>query len=292
MFELFESLSKTKTIGFTCGTFDLLHAGHIMMFEESKSYCDYLIVGLLSDPTISRPGTKNKPVESMWERFVKVQSVKVIDYVIPWDTEEDLINMLEMIRPDIRFVGEEYKDKDFTAKDLCIKLKIEIKYNRRTHKYSSTELRSRTGSLRIPLPNLPKGSNIIPKVVFTTKESRSFEYCKICPGDCVFECALHQDHPDPEQRKEKMYPTDIKVGDYVWDDYMKQPIKITDEESVEIHKSTDGQTSRTRFATRDEVDNYLASLKKRKTPQWSQCNGCAGQCTTISDCKMFPTEYE
>jgi len=201
MFELFESLSKTKTIGFTCGTFDLLHAGHIMMFEESKSYCDYLIVGLLSDPTISRPGIKNKPVESMWERFVKVQSVKVIDYVIPWDTEEDLINMLEMIRPDIRFVGEEYKDKDFTGKDLCIKLKIEIKYNRRTHQYSSTELRSRKGML---LNDLPRGSNIVPQYVFTTRESRSLEYCKICPGDCISECALHQDHKDPEVKVKKI----------------------------------------------------------------------------------------
>jgi glycerol-3-phosphate cytidylyltransferase len=144
MFELFETIKQTKKIGFTCGTFDLLHAGHIMMLEESKSYCDYLIVGLLSDPTISRPTTKNKPVESMWERFIRLQTIKVVDYIVPWDTEEDLENMLQMIRPHIRFVGEEYKNKGFTGDTLCTcELGIEIVYNTRTHKYSSTATRTK-----------------------------------------------------------------------------------------------------------------------------------------------------
>lgn len=145
MFELFETLKREKTIGFTCGTFDVLHPGHVMMFEESKSKCDYLIVGLLSDPTISRPGIKNKPVQTMWERYIQLQAISVIDYIIPWDTEDDLINMLEMIRPDIRFVGEEYREQEFTGKLLCKKLGIGLYYNRRSHKYSSTELRSRNG---------------------------------------------------------------------------------------------------------------------------------------------------
>jgi glycerol-3-phosphate cytidylyltransferase len=143
MFELFEKLKKDgKKIGFTCGTFDVLHAGHVMMFEESKAHCDYLIVGLLSDPTISRP-QKNKPVQSMWERYVQLQAVKVIDYIVPFDTEEDIIQMLEMIQPHIRFVGEDYHGIDFTGKALCDHYAIDIYYNKRTHKYSSTELRSR-----------------------------------------------------------------------------------------------------------------------------------------------------
>jgi cytidyltransferase-like protein len=123
MFELFESLTKKRglTIGFTCGTFDFLHAGHVMMLEESKGHCDYLIVGLLSDPTISRPETKNKPVESMWERYVRLQSLKSVDMIVPWDTEEDLINMLEMIRPNIRFVGEEYKTSPLLEKILTFR---------------------------------------------------------------------------------------------------------------------------------------------------------------------------
>lgn len=148
MFELLEKLKQPdhcpNKIGFTCGTFDLLHPGHVMMLEESKANCDHLVVGLLSDPTISRPFIKNKPVQSMWERFVQLQSIKVVDLIVPFDTEEDIINMLEMIRPHIRFVGEEYKDKQFTGKDICNRLGIEIFYNRRSHKYSSTELRIRT----------------------------------------------------------------------------------------------------------------------------------------------------
>lgn len=143
LFKELEFIKQTKRVGFTCGTFDLLHPGHVMMLEESKGHCDFLIVGLLSDPTISRPKIKNKPIQSMWERFVQLQSISVVDRIIPFDTEDDIINILQMIRPHIRFVGEEYKNVDFTGRQLCADLDIDLFYNRRSHKYSSTELRSR-----------------------------------------------------------------------------------------------------------------------------------------------------
>ena len=99
-------------IGFTCGAFDLLHAGHIVMLEESKSYCDHLIVGLQTDPTIDRP-EKNKPIQSVYERFVQLNAVKYIDRTIPYDTEESLIDLLKSQHINIRFVGEDYRDKEF-----------------------------------------------------------------------------------------------------------------------------------------------------------------------------------
>jgi glycerol-3-phosphate cytidylyltransferase len=188
MFELFETMKRVgKTVGFTCGTFDLLHAGHIMMLEESKSYCDYLIVGLLSDPIISRPTTKNKPVESMWERFIRLQTIKVVDYIVPWDTEEDLENMLQMIKPHIRFVGEEYKDKDFTGKTLCTcELGIKIVYNRRTHKYSSTATRTKVEDNPIKkqyesMPKKPKGILKKGNRVICCSGKPTKPYCDDCP---------------------------------------------------------------------------------------------------------------
>jgi glycerol-3-phosphate cytidylyltransferase len=141
MFEKIKELkNKGVCIGFTASTFDLLHAGHIAMLEEARSMCDFLIVGLLTDPTISRPNLKNKPVQSMYERYVQLQAVKGIDMIIPFDTEEDLENMLLMIKPDRRFVGEEYKDKEHTGKHIE---GIEIIYNERKHNYSTSELRKR-----------------------------------------------------------------------------------------------------------------------------------------------------
>lgn len=141
MFEkIIELKNKGVCIGFTASTFDLLHAGHIAMLEEARSMCDFLIVGLLTDPTISRPKLKNKPVQSMYERYVQLQAVKGIDMIIPFDTEEDLENMLLMIKPHKRFVGEEYKDKEHTGKHIA---GIEIIYNERKHNYSTSELRNR-----------------------------------------------------------------------------------------------------------------------------------------------------
>jgi len=125
-------------IGFTCGAFDLLHAGHIVMLEESRSRCDYLIVGLQTDPTIDRP-EKNKPIQSVYERFVQLDAVKYIDNIIPYDTEESLIDLLKSQHIDIRFVGEDYRDRDFTGSDLP----IEVQYTSRQHSFSSSGLRKR-----------------------------------------------------------------------------------------------------------------------------------------------------
>lgn len=129
-------------IGFTCSTFDLLHTGHVVMLREAKENCDFLVVGLLSDPTIDRPDTKNKPIQSMFERWVQLQAVKYVDLIIPFSTEKDIVDMLLIITPDIRFVGEEYKGKDFTGCDLP----IEIYFNERKHSFSSSELRKRAQS--------------------------------------------------------------------------------------------------------------------------------------------------
>ena len=125
--------------GFTCSCFDLFHAGHIMMLKEAKSKCDYLIVGLQTDPTIDRP-EKNKPIQSVVERFIQLESCKYVDEVVVYATEKDLLDILYTYPIDIRFVGEEYKDKDFTGKDLD---HIEVYYNNRKHSFSTTELRQR-----------------------------------------------------------------------------------------------------------------------------------------------------
>ena len=124
-----------KRIGFTCSTFDLLHAGHISMLAESKSRCDFLVVGLLCDPTHDRP-KKHKPIQSMFERWVQLSGISYIDMIIPFSSEQDIIDMVLLIKPDIRIVGEEYKDKEHTGKGLC-----PIFYNSRKHSFSSTALR-------------------------------------------------------------------------------------------------------------------------------------------------------
>lgn len=124
--------------GFTCSAFDLLHPGHIVMLEEAKQQCDYLIVGLQTDPTIDRP-EKNRPVQSVLERYIQLRGCKYVDEIIPYDTERDLLNLLLILKPEVRIVGAEYKDKEFTGKDLP----IDIYYNKRDHNFSSTELRNR-----------------------------------------------------------------------------------------------------------------------------------------------------
>lgn len=131
-----------KIIGFTASAFDLLHAGHILMLKEAKNNCDYLIVALQSDPTIDRP-EKNKPIQALEERLIQIQAVKYIDEVILYNTEADLLNILASTKIDIRFLGDDYIDKNFTGKDYCIDNNIKIFYNNRDHGYSSTELRKR-----------------------------------------------------------------------------------------------------------------------------------------------------
>ena len=135
---------KNKKIkrGITASTFDLLHAGHILMLKEAKSVCDYLIVALQVDPTIDRP-EKNKPIQSYYERWVQLSAVKYVDEVIPYATEEELRTILQNYEIDIRILGDEYYDRYFTGNDL----QMEYHYNKRTHGYSSTELRNRIKSL-------------------------------------------------------------------------------------------------------------------------------------------------
>ena len=127
-------------VGITFSTFDLFHAGHIKMLEEAKSHCDYLIIGLQLDPSIDRP-EKNKPSQTIVERYVQVRSCKYIDEVVPYVTEQDLIDILSSFKIDLRIIGEEYKNKKFTGKDYCIKKGIKIYYNRREHRFSSSALR-------------------------------------------------------------------------------------------------------------------------------------------------------
>lgn len=124
--------------GFTCGAFDLLHAGHVVMLKEAKEYCDYLIVGLQTDPSFDRE-EKNKPIQSVYERFIQLNAIQYVDEVIPYDTEESLLDLLESTPIDLRFVGEEYKDIPFTGDNLP----IEVFYTNRKHSFSTTELRKR-----------------------------------------------------------------------------------------------------------------------------------------------------
>jgi glycerol-3-phosphate cytidylyltransferase len=133
-----------RPVGFTCSTFDLLHAGHILMLAECKQICDYLIVGVQSDPTIDRPDTKNKPVQSIVERYVQLSAVKFVDQIIVYNTEKDLEDMLMFLPLSVRIIGEEYKDKEFTGKQICEDRGIKIWYNSRSHRFSSSELRQRT----------------------------------------------------------------------------------------------------------------------------------------------------
>lgn len=126
-------------IGFTCSTFDLFHAGHMMMLKEAKSQCDFLIVGLQTDPTIDRPDTKNKPIQSLFERFVQLSSCKYVDEIIPYSTEKELMDILLSYPIDVRIIGEEYKDKHFTGRELD----VEVYYNSRKHSFSTTSLRQR-----------------------------------------------------------------------------------------------------------------------------------------------------
>lgn len=129
-------------VGFTCSAFDLLHSGHIAMLREAKSHCDYLICGLQVDPNIDRP-TKNKPAQTVVERYTQLAAVRYVDEIVPYVTEADLEDILAMYPIDVRILGEEYRDKDFTGRDICKKRGIDLHFNRRDHRFSTSELRSR-----------------------------------------------------------------------------------------------------------------------------------------------------
>ena len=131
-------MKKNKIIGITFGSFDLCHYGHALMFEECKEYCDYLIVGVQSDPNIDRP-EKNKPVQSHEERIGIVSSLKFVDEVISYDTEADLIEILKKVEPDVRILGADHKGTQFTGYELPIK----CIFNSRDHGFSTSELRKR-----------------------------------------------------------------------------------------------------------------------------------------------------
>ena len=130
-------------IGFTCSTFDLFHAGHIMMLKEARTQCDYLIVGMQTDPTIDRDW-KNKPVQSVFERFTQLQACKYVDEVIPYATEKELIDILCSYPIDVRIIGEEYKDQQFTGYELP----RAVYFNTRRHSFSTTELRKRVAEAK------------------------------------------------------------------------------------------------------------------------------------------------
>lgn len=132
-------------IGFTCSTFDLLHAGHVQMLREAREQCDYLICGLQVDPSIDRK-EKNSPVQSLVERYSQLHSCRYVDEIIPYQTEKDLEDILEMYHIDIRILGEEYKEKDFTGKDICKKRGIQLHFNKRDHRFSTSDLRERVKS--------------------------------------------------------------------------------------------------------------------------------------------------
>ena len=135
-------------IGFTASTFDLLHAGHVQMLREAKEQCDYLICGLQIDPTIDRK-EKNSPVQTVVERYTQLNGVKYVDEIIPYSTERDLEDILEMYHIDVRILGEEYRDKEFTGRDICKKRDIELYFNKREHRFSSSDLRNRVNNTLI-----------------------------------------------------------------------------------------------------------------------------------------------
>jgi len=129
-------------VGFTCSTFDLLHAGHVSMLREAKSQCDYLICGLQIDPTIDRK-EKNSPIQNIVERQVQLNAIKYVDEVIIYCTEADLCDIINMYPIDVRILGEEYRSKDFTGKDECRQRGIDLYFNKRDHRFSTSDLRKR-----------------------------------------------------------------------------------------------------------------------------------------------------
>lgn len=131
------------TVGITFSTFDLFHAGHIAMLAEAKNHCDYLIAALQTDPTIDRPDSKNPPVQSIVERQIQLSTNRNVDEVVVYQTEKDVIDLLLILPIDVRILGVEYEQKDFTGKAECIARGIKIVYNKRDHSFSSSNLRKR-----------------------------------------------------------------------------------------------------------------------------------------------------
>ena len=135
--------AKGLKIGITFSTFDLLHAGHIAMLAEAKNHCDYLICGIQTDPTIDRPDSKNPPIQSIVERQIQVSAVRYVDETVVYQTEKDLKDILLTLPIDVRILGIEYAEKDFTGREICYDRAIELVFNKRDHSFSSSNLRKR-----------------------------------------------------------------------------------------------------------------------------------------------------
>ena len=135
-------------VGFTASAFDLLHAGHVQMLREAKEQCDYLMVGLQTDPTLDRTD-KNPPVQTIVERYTQLKGIEYVDEIIPYGTEQDLEDILTMYHIHVRIIGEEYRDGEFTGKDICNRLGIDIYFNKRNHRFSTSDLRKRVCDLCI-----------------------------------------------------------------------------------------------------------------------------------------------
>lgn len=131
---------ENKKVGITFSAFDLLHAGHVKMLEDAKAQCDYLIVGLQTDPTLDRP-EKNRPTQTVVERYIQLKACKFVDEIVPYATEQDLEDILRSFKIDVRIIGEEYREKKFTGREYCEEKGIELYYNCRDHRFSSTSLR-------------------------------------------------------------------------------------------------------------------------------------------------------
>ena len=144
---IFNKIKQLKQDGLKVGivfsSFDLFHAGHVAMLAEAKNHCDYLIAALQTDPTIDRPDSKNPPIQSIVERQIQVSTNRNVDEVVVYQTEKDLEDLLLILPVDVRILGVEYADKEFTGKDICVKRGIEIVYNGRDHSFSSSSLRKR-----------------------------------------------------------------------------------------------------------------------------------------------------
>lgn len=140
-----QATESDKRIGFACSSFDLLHTGHALMLKDSANQCDLLVIGLQTDPTLNRPDTKNKPVQSLEEREEMLRAIRYVDIIIHYATEDDLKNILIHLQPDVRILGTDWKDKEFTGYELPIK----IHWHKRDHPWSTTHLRQRVHEAEI-----------------------------------------------------------------------------------------------------------------------------------------------
>jgi glycerol-3-phosphate cytidylyltransferase len=138
-----ELKEQGKKIGIVFSAFDLLHAGHVAMLAEARNRCDYLIAGLQTDPTIDRPDTKNRPIQTIVERQIQLAACRYVDEIVVYQTEKDLEDILLTLPLDMRILGVEYADQNFTGRDICVARGIEIVYNSRDHSFSSSNLRKR-----------------------------------------------------------------------------------------------------------------------------------------------------